>query len=73
MELRTSCGVSAAMRMRIQQTLRALEEEHQIRILYACESGSRGWDLLQRTVIMMCALFTFIGQNGICELNPAVM
>ncbi|MCE9882714.1 nucleotidyltransferase domain-containing protein, partial [Hafnia paralvei] len=43
MELRTSCGVSAAMRMRIQQTLCALEEEYQIRILYACESGSRGW------------------------------
>jgi predicted nucleotidyltransferase len=48
MELRTSCGVSAAMRMRIQQTLCALEEEYQIRILYACESGSRGWGFASR-------------------------
>lgn len=28
---------------RIQQSLRAIEQEKQVRILYACESGSRAW------------------------------
>lgn len=36
-------GVSMAMRARINQVLRALEARENIRILYACESGSRGW------------------------------
>ena len=36
-------GVSEAMRDRISGVLRELEQREQIRILYACESGSRGW------------------------------
>lgn len=28
---------------RIQETLSGIEAEHDVRILYACESGSRGW------------------------------
>lgn len=38
-----SGGVSAAMRARVRETLRILEKEHRVRVLYACESGSRGW------------------------------
>lgn len=36
-------GVSKAMRERINKVLRELESRENIRILYACESGSRGW------------------------------
>lgn len=31
------------MQQNIQQELTSIEKQHQIRILYACESGSRGW------------------------------
>jgi predicted nucleotidyltransferase len=31
------------MMSRIQAALTALETQHDIRILYACESGSRAW------------------------------
>lgn len=31
------------MQQRIQETLKHIELEHDIRILFACESGSRGW------------------------------
>lgn len=31
------------MHQRIQETLTRIEAEHGVRILYACESGSRGW------------------------------
>ncbi|MBI3901917.1 MAG: nucleotidyltransferase domain-containing protein [Nitrosomonadales bacterium] len=31
------------MHQRIQETLTRIEAEHEVRILYACESGSRGW------------------------------
>jgi predicted nucleotidyltransferase len=32
------------MHQRIQETLNRIEAEHGVRVLYACESGSRGWD-----------------------------
>ena len=35
--------VSDAMRATILECLRGVEAEHDVRILYACESGSRGW------------------------------
>ncbi len=31
------------MEATIKQALRAIEEQEQVRILYACESGSRAW------------------------------
>ncbi|WP_422399008.1 nucleotidyltransferase domain-containing protein [Xenorhabdus griffiniae] len=35
--------VSPAMRSRIRQELSGIERDYGVRILYACESGSRGW------------------------------
>lgn len=36
-------GVDAAMRGRVQEALRDIEKRYDVRVLYACESGSRGW------------------------------
>lgn len=36
-------AVSAAMRERIKETLTQIEKTHRVKVLYACESGSRGW------------------------------
>ncbi len=36
------------MRARIQTELLAIEQEEQVRILYACESGSRAWGFPSR-------------------------
>lgn len=35
--------VSDEMRATVLQSLAALEREHQVQVLFACESGSRGW------------------------------
>lgn len=36
-------GVDSEMRQRVQQTLHEVEQKFQVKVLYACESGSRGW------------------------------
>ncbi len=36
-------GVDSAMRERVRQVLGEVEERYDVRVLYACESGSRGW------------------------------
>ena len=36
-------GVDAAMRERVRQALQEVEQKYGVRVLYACESGSRGW------------------------------
>ena len=36
-------GVDAAMRERVRQHLKKVEQDYGVRVLYACESGSRGW------------------------------
>ncbi|TQI78629.1 hypothetical protein FHU10_1333 [Serratia fonticola] len=36
-------GVSSAMREKVRQVLREVEQRYDVRVLYACESGSRGW------------------------------
>ncbi|HEY9101657.1 nucleotidyltransferase domain-containing protein [Chitinimonas sp.] len=35
--------VSAAVRERVEKELTAIEARHQVKVLFACESGSRGW------------------------------
>lgn len=39
----TENGVDAAMRERVRQQLIKVERDYGVRVLYACESGSRGW------------------------------
>jgi uncharacterized protein len=41
--VRSEHPVSDAMRATIVQCLRNIEAEHDVRVLFACESGSRGW------------------------------
>jgi len=36
-------GVNAEMRSRVQLALRDIEQRYNVRVLYACESGSRAW------------------------------
>ncbi|MBH1930501.1 nucleotidyltransferase domain-containing protein [Serratia rubidaea] len=36
-------NVSDAMREKVRQMLRQVEQRYNVRVLYACESGSRGW------------------------------
>ena len=36
-------GVNAAMRHKVQRQLNDVERRYGVRVLYACESGSRGW------------------------------
>jgi hypothetical protein len=36
-------GVDAVMRERVCTVLQQIEAEHDVRVLFACESGSRGW------------------------------
>ncbi|PVZ82489.1 nucleotidyltransferase [Serratia sp. S1B] len=36
-------SVGSAMREKVRQVLRDVEQRYQVRVLYACESGSRGW------------------------------
>lgn len=36
-------GVDATMRERVLQQLKSVEQRDNVRVLYACESGSRGW------------------------------
>ncbi|CDG99872.1 hypothetical protein XBFM1_1260021 [Xenorhabdus bovienii str. feltiae Moldova] len=42
MEKKTT-AVSPAMHTRVKQELAGIEKRYGVRILYACESGSRGW------------------------------
>lgn len=35
--------IDAGVRSRIVECLRAIEVQHEVRVLFACESGSRGW------------------------------
>lgn len=51
----------------IMRQLRAIEAEENVRILYACESGSRAWGFPPRTVTMMCVFCISAGLKRICR------
>ena len=54
-----------AMRARVLRELDALERRHRVRVLYACESGSRAWGFPRRTAITMCVLSMCTSRSGI--------
>ncbi len=58
---------------RVGKTLRSLEGRHEVRVLYACESGSRRGALLRAIVITMCVSSMFIRGIGISQLRKGVM
>lgn len=43
MDREKELAVSSAMRARVLDTLATIEQQYHVRVLYACESGSRGW------------------------------
>lgn len=71
--MRTEEAVSPAMRERVLAALNAIEARHNVRVLYACESGSRGWGFASPTVTTMCALSMCINPSGICASSHRAM
>lgn len=59
-------GVDSAMRERVRGVLRQVEEEHAVKVLYACESAVAAGALPHRTVITMCVFSMCINRSGIC-------
>lgn len=55
------------MTNQIQQELPRIETQHDIKILYAVESGSRAWEVLRWTAIGMGNIFMCTGPSGICR------
>ena len=41
--LHSAHPVEAAMRIEVLENFRRIESEHEVTVLFACESGSRGW------------------------------
>ena len=41
--IRSAHPVEPAMRAQIMEELAAIEARHEVTVLFACESGSRGW------------------------------
>lgn len=66
-------GVSAAMRERVSQQLKEIERRYGVKVLYACESGSRGWDLPLPTATTMYDFCMFTRWNGICGWRRRAM
>lgn len=65
-------GVSAAMRERVSQQLK-IERRYGVKVLYACESGSRGWGLPRPTATTMYGFCMFTRWNGICGWSRRAM
>jgi len=56
--------IPGPIRTEIQTRLKDVEEEEQVRIFYACASGSWHGDFLRRTVTMMFGFCVSIHWNG---------
>ena len=63
--------VSDAMRSAVQAQLEAIEQKHDVTMLFACESGSRGWALPRPTATTTYALSMCTACPGICAPRPA--
>ena len=48
---------------RVRHALAQIEAERNVRVLYACESGSRAWGLPRATATTMCASSTSTGET----------
>lgn len=59
-------GVDSAMRERVRQVLGEVEKRYDVRVLYACESGSRGWGFASPDSDYDVRFCMFTHQNGIC-------
>jgi hypothetical protein len=57
--------INPGIRAEIDARLAGIEDEFDVRVLYACESGSRGGALPPLTAITMSASSTFIRCRGI--------
>jgi hypothetical protein len=51
----------------VRQTLSEIESKYNIKILYACETGSRAWGFHHQTATMIFALFIVIKEIGTCH------
>ena len=65
--------VDSAMRARVCAQLRDIEQRYNVRVLYACESGSRGWGFASPDSDYDVRFCTFTAQNGICASKPSGM
>ena len=52
------------MKDRILQLLKDIEQKHNVKVLLAVNSGSRGFDMHQKRVTGMCDSSMYISQNG---------
>lgn len=62
----TKNAVSAAMRERVMRQLKEIETRYGVRVLYACESGSRGWGFASPDSDYDVRFCMFIRRSGIC-------
>lgn len=66
-------GVSAAMRERVSQQLKEIERRYGVKVLYACESGSRGWGFASPDSDYDVRFCMFTRWNGICGWSRRAM